>query len=191
MDGKSRMVLHRTNMRDTYTITMDYENQVLYWADYTLNRIESSNVDGSNRRVLSTAVRDPYAMAYYNGRLYWGDFSLNRVLTGPVTSPGSGMYLGGSVSYDVFGIHIVSREAQPLGLSGWLTVYMYHLDVSCIASNPCSNSNGNCTHLCLLSSTAPAAYGCECPTGMLLAGDGRTCSCEYIVDDRHNQLCYK
>lgn len=123
MDGRSRMVLHRTNLRDTYCITMDYENQVLYWADFTLNKIESSNIDGSSRRTLTTSVRDPYSMAYYNGRLYWGDNSFNRVLTGTVTSPGGGTFLGGGVSYDVYGIHIVSRETQPLGLHITIDTY--------------------------------------------------------------------
>lgn len=115
MDGTSRTVLHSTSLMDTYAITMDYKDQVLYWADYSLNKIESSNVDGSNRRILTSSVRDPYSIAYHNGNLYWGDNSLNRVLTGPVTSLGSGTYLGGGVSYDVYGIHIVSRDTQPLG----------------------------------------------------------------------------
>lgn len=115
MDGSSRTVLHSTNLWDTYAITMDYESQILYWADYTLNKIESSNVDGSNRLILSTSVRDPYSMAYYDGRLYWGDNYFNRILTGPAASPGSGTYLGGGVAYDVYGIHIISRDTQPLG----------------------------------------------------------------------------
>ena len=115
MDGNSRMVLHSTNLVDTYAITMDYENQVLYWGDLTRNTIESSNADGSNRRTLSTSVTDPYSMSYYNGMLYWGDLRLDRVLTGMATQPGRGTNLGGSVSYSVYGIHIVSREAQPLG----------------------------------------------------------------------------
>lgn len=115
MDGNSRIILHSTGLSSTYAITIDYENQILYWADYTLNRIERSNVDGSNRVILTTTVRDPFSMTYYNGRLYWGDLSLNRVLTGPANSPGSGTYLGGSVSYEVYGIHVISRDTQPLG----------------------------------------------------------------------------
>lgn len=115
MDGTSRMVLHRTSLAESYAITLDYENQVLYWADYRLNKIESSNVDGSNRRTLSTSVRDPYSISYYDGRLYWGDNSLNRILTGTVTLPGSGTYLGGSLSYDAYGTRVVSRDTQPLG----------------------------------------------------------------------------
>lgn len=116
MDGSSRIILHSTDLARSYAITMDYDNQVLYWADYDLNKIESSNVDGSNRRTLTTTVRDPYSITYNNGILYWGDNSYNRVLNGTVTSPGSGTYLGGGVSFDVYGIHVVSRDAQPQGM---------------------------------------------------------------------------
>ena len=108
------MILHSTDLRDTYTITIDYENQLLYWADYTLNRIERSNVDGSNRMILTTSIRDPSSISYYNGRLYWGDYALNRMLNGPASSPGSGTYIGGGVSYDVYGIQVISRDLQPL-----------------------------------------------------------------------------
>ena len=102
-------------MRDTYAIAIDRDNQVLYWADYTLNRIESSNVDGSNRRLLTTSVRDPYSLTYYNDRLYWGDLYYNRILSGPANSPGSGSYLGGRVSYEVYGVEVIARDLQPIG----------------------------------------------------------------------------
>ena len=115
MDGKSRMVLHNTSLSDTYAITIDYENQELYWADYTLNKIEKSDTNGSNRVTLTSNVGDPFSISYYNGRLFWGDNSLNRILTGTANSPDSGTYVGGSVSSDVYGIHVLSRDTQPLG----------------------------------------------------------------------------
>ena len=115
MDGASRMVLHSTNLRDAYAITIDRENQLLYWADYTLNTIERSNTDGSNRVILTTSVRNPISIAIYNGRLYWGDAYFNQILSGPANSPGSGSYLGGSISYGVYGIEVISRDLQPLG----------------------------------------------------------------------------
>lgn len=117
MDGTSRMVLHNTNLNDVYDLTMDYDNQVLYWADFSLNKIESSNADGSNRRTLTTSLRDPYSIVYYDGMLYWGDNSFNRILRGPASQPGSGTYLGGSVSYDPYGLQVISRDRQPLGES--------------------------------------------------------------------------
>lgn len=115
MDGKSRMVLHNTSLSDTYAITIDYENQELYWADYTLNKIEKSDTNGSNRVTLTSSVGDPFSITYYNGRLFWGDNSLNRILTGTANSPDSGTYVGGYVSYDAYGIHVLSRDTQPLG----------------------------------------------------------------------------
>ena len=114
MDGKFRIILHNTDLSDTFAITIDYENQILYWADYTLNKIERSDTNGSNRVTLTSSVRDPFSIAYYNGRLFWGDNSLNRVLTGTANSPDSGTYIGGSVSYDVYGISVISRDTQPL-----------------------------------------------------------------------------
>ena len=115
MDGNSQMVLHSTSLSDTYAITIDYENQELYWADYTLNKIEKSDTNGSNRMTLTSSVRDPFSITYYNGRLFWGDNSLNRVLTGTANSPDSGIYVGRSMYYDTYGIHIISRSTQPLG----------------------------------------------------------------------------
>lgn len=115
MDGNSQSILHSSNLQDTYALTIDIEHQILYWADYSLNTIEKSNVDGSNRVMLTRSIRDPFCMSYYNGRLFWGDLYYNRILTGSVSSPGSGTYLGGSVSYDVYGIQVISRDLQPIG----------------------------------------------------------------------------
>lgn len=115
MDGKSRMVLHNSSLSNTYAITIDYENQELYWADSTLNKIEKSDTNGSNRVTLTSSVRNPFPITYYNGRLFWGDNSLNRILTGTANSPDSGTYVGGHFSYDVYTIHVLSRDTQPLG----------------------------------------------------------------------------
>ena len=116
MDGTSRTVLHSSGLSTVYGLTLDYENQILYWMDYSNNRIESSNVDGSNRIVLTSSVRDPYSVTFYNGTLYWGDWYFNRILTTSVSSPTSGSYLSTSLSYDPFGVQIISRDRQPDGM---------------------------------------------------------------------------
>lgn len=41
--------------------------------------------------------------------------------------------------------------------------------------NPCSSANGNCSHLCLISSYQSTGYSCSCPEGMSLGNDQRTC----------------
>lgn len=40
---------------------------------------------------------------------------------------------------------------------------------------PCEDNNGNCSHLCLMSSTALQGYKCSCPTGIKLI-DNKTCA---------------
>ena len=42
------------------------------------------------------------------------------------------------------------------------------------AVTPCSKDNGNCSHLCLLSSGKK--FTCSCPNGLYLQVDGRTCN---------------
>ena len=116
MDGTSRMVLHSTNIGAVLGITIDFANQVLYWADNELGKIETSNVDGSNRRILSTTILATTTMNYFNGSLYWGDDANGRVLTGPATQPGSGTFIGGQLTFDAHEIHVVSGElTQPQG----------------------------------------------------------------------------
>ena len=93
---------------------MDYDSQILYWADYSLNKIEKSNADGTNRAVVTTSnVRDPYSITFYNNRLYWTDLYYNRVLTTSVSSP-SVSYLTTSQG-DMYAIQAVTDERQPEG----------------------------------------------------------------------------
>ena len=54
MDGTSRTVLHNTGLIFPSGITLDYTTQTLYWIDAGRLRIESSNVDGSNRQTVTT-----------------------------------------------------------------------------------------------------------------------------------------
>lgn len=54
--------------------------------------------------------------------------------------------------------------------------FFIHCVCLCAVSvtTPCSNNNGGCSHLCLLSPVQPF-YSCACPTGVQLKADGKTC----------------
>ena len=117
MDGTSRSILHSTSLSQPYCITLDYDTQVLYWADYALNKIEKSNIDGSNRQLVTTAlVNNAYSITFFNGRLYWTDLLYNRILTYPTTASGSATttYLSSSIG-DMYGIQVFAEERQPKG----------------------------------------------------------------------------
>jgi len=44
-----------------------------------------------------------------------------------------------------------------------------------VAANPCGADNGRCSHLCLMSPSAPY-YQCACPTGVRRLPDNRSCA---------------
>ena len=53
MDGNNQTTIIAFNSSHTHiTFTLDYQAQTLYWVDSHGNRLESSNVDGTNRQVL-------------------------------------------------------------------------------------------------------------------------------------------
>ena len=115
MDGTERAIIHNTSLSTPYGLTLDYDTQTLYWTDYSLNKIEKSNVDGSNRTVVTTQlVYDPYSITFYNGSVYWTDFSHNRILTTTVDSPDVTSYVGNAIN-DMYGIKAIAEERQPLG----------------------------------------------------------------------------
>ena len=111
MDGSNRTALHTTNLQTPYAMAIDYATQTLYWSDFSLNKLESSNTDGSNRRLLNSNLRDPYAMTFFEGKLYWSDWSFNGIYTTLTNSPGSITSLL-SIGSDPYGIHVYDENVQ-------------------------------------------------------------------------------
>ena len=115
MDGTSRVVLHSTGLSTVYGLTLDYESQILYWADYSNNRIEKSLTDGSNRVVLtSSGIADPFGLTFYAGNLYWTDWSEHRIYTLSVDSPSVISQVTSNFGQDLYGIHVVTEQRQPI-----------------------------------------------------------------------------
>lgn len=76
MDGRNRSVIHNTGLVWPNGLTLDFQNQVLYWADASLDVIESSNVDGSNRMLITDFnVLHPFGLALFDGILHFTDWS--------------------------------------------------------------------------------------------------------------------
>ena len=117
MDGTSRVVLHSTNLRWPNALTLDYNTQTLYWMDAFLDKLESSNADGSNRRLLSrTQIRHPFDVTFYQKRLYWTDWQLNTVYSALVDHPTQVSVVMRGLVLDPMGISVVSVDRQPTGL---------------------------------------------------------------------------
>ena len=114
MDGNDVSILFQNDLQRPYAVSLDFMNQILYWADAGLDRIESANVDGSNRRVvISSGLNEPFDLTLLGDMLYISDANLGILATNksgdqPV-----------EVIYDIFcedigpvGIEVVAKERQ-------------------------------------------------------------------------------
>lgn len=116
MDGTNQTILHSTNLSAPYCLALDYSSQTLYWADYSLNKIEKSNTNGSGREVVTTSlVNDVWSLTFYNENLYWTDLSHDRIFTAPVDNSSTSTFLYNGVIGDIYGIKAVAKEQQPQG----------------------------------------------------------------------------
>ena len=84
MDGRERTVLHSLHLAWPNGLTIDYATHTLYWIDAKVLTIESSFIDGSNRRPIRTVdLRHPFALTMFENRLYWSDWQRKSIYTTP------------------------------------------------------------------------------------------------------------
>lgn len=117
MDGTIRTILHQQNIQRPYGLTIDYDNQVLYWSDLNLQRIECSSVNGSDRHmVINSGIQLPFDITILGSKLYISDWELGVI----ATDKSGGQRI--EVIYNSFcdntqalGIQSISEERQLLG----------------------------------------------------------------------------
>ena len=72
MDGKNRTVIINTNIPETYSLTLDYQEQRLYWIDGDYRVLESSTVNGTHRRTIYSFSQSYgfYGISLFKDALY-------------------------------------------------------------------------------------------------------------------------
>ena len=118
MDGIESTVLHNTSLRWPNALTLDYDSQTLYWIDGRLDRIETSNVDGSERRVLmNESISRPFAVSFFQNQLYWSDWTGNMIRAMSLQMPNVVTVVNrfDPLTQDPFGIEVVTAARQPQG----------------------------------------------------------------------------
>ena len=124
MDGTSRSVLHNNDLIDPVGLTIDYSSQTLYWIEGRRvgPRIDSSSVDGSNRRTVTT-LDDilPWGMVFYTGNLYWGDRTngSRTIYTASTSFPSPRNLLNFRLTNQPLGMQVVSSSRQLQGKRNW------------------------------------------------------------------------
>lgn len=138
-------------------LSIDYDDDKLYWADAYLDKIERCDFEGNNRQVLSTALH-PFALTVHHHFVYWSDWSTNAIYRAE-------KYRGSNTVALVQGL-----PSRPMDVQVWSEQRQR------CQYNPCGVFNGGCSHLC---SVAPPGNRteCRCPAGLRLklANNDRTC----------------
>lgn len=116
MDGSNRTVLHSTDLVWPNALTVDFATQILYWMDGSLDRLESSKTDGSERTLLSTIqIYHPFGISFFEGDLYWSDWQLDAILTISLSDL-SKVTVVGNFTQDPMGLVSVCSGKQANGL---------------------------------------------------------------------------
>lgn len=150
MDGDpaSRMVLVKDNIFWPNGLTVDLQNNLIYWVDGHYLFLDVMNLDGSHRRTVVKNVPYPYSITMLSQHLYWTDWHVGSIQTFNLDTNETSELID---TPDVpLAVHAWDARLQPPG------------------DNPCQLHNGNCSHLCLLSATSVAGFTCACPTGVKL-----------------------
>lgn len=140
----------------------------------TYRFIAVMDYNGKNRRkVVSQGLDYPFAISFFDQRLYWTDWKTWCIHSHDVRAAAQAhpreLFHGEYIPGD---IEVWDPRRQPYG------------------DNPCRHDNGNCSHLCLLSSKPPG-YSCACPTGVKLV-DNFTCAKgpeELLLIVQRNAIC--
>ncbi|XP_036832491.1 low-density lipoprotein receptor-related protein 2-like isoform X3 [Oncorhynchus mykiss] len=165
MDGSERKVVLTRGLSWPVSLSVDTLTDRIYWADEKLQCIGSVSLEGHNVRLLQlTEMPSPFSVMVFNDMVYWSD-TRRRTIQVSHKNTGKNRKV------------LLKRPGQPFGIR-----IMHPLRQTNVSS-PCEKLQ--CSHICLLApglstgpragSTGPKAV-CRCAAGLLLAGDGLTCS---------------
>lgn len=94
MDGTHRKYIISSDTTAPSGLAIDKIEQRLYWCDMALDRIESSDLDGTNRRVLfdhydynpniplesvTGEIQTPYGLTLHQEKVFWTDWRRKAV----------------------------------------------------------------------------------------------------------------
>ncbi|XP_058806257.1 vitellogenin receptor-like [Phymastichus coffea] len=140
------------------SLAYDKDTKRVFWADEGTGRIESMDAQGQNRRLFRTGIASPVSIAVLDTDIFWTSRRSAR-------------------------LSWTDKKQVAPGVKGLnLTDISQRVDVSLLQSidgpytgpqHPCSRSNGDCSHVCLVSDLKNRL--CACPSSFIVNSDMKTC----------------
>ncbi|XP_060073519.1 deleted in malignant brain tumors 1 protein-like [Ylistrum balloti] len=158
-DGTGRTAIINSGLKWPNALAVDVQGNKLYWADGGLNKIESANLDGSQRTLLldestSRPIAHYFGLALLSGQLYFTDWSRTSIMT---------MGIDGSNP----------RPFGPAAFGRLNDIHAHNNGMGFTGQNGCSTGKGGCSHLCL--PKGANNHICACPDGLTLQPNGLSC----------------
>ncbi|KAJ0179555.1 hypothetical protein K1T71_005267 [Dendrolimus kikuchii] len=150
-DPATRKVIVKDKIFWPNGITVDYDNNLIYWVDAKLHFVDVVDFNGGKRRkVVKGGLVYPYALTFFSEKLYWTDWKTWSIHTWDIATNGPTIK------------ELIESKPVPVDIK----VYDGSRQIT-PEDYPCKTINGGCSHLCLLSPNPPG-YECACPTGVKL-----------------------
>uniref|UniRef100_A0A667YNG9 LDL receptor related protein 1 n=1 Tax=Myripristis murdjan TaxID=586833 RepID=A0A667YNG9_9TELE len=156
MDGSNRTTLF-TNQKAPVGLSIDYENEQLYWISSGNSTISRCKLDGSKLEILEGVkgkLTKATALAIMGDKLWWADQGTDQIGTCDKKDGGNWKVLRNNTS-PMMHMRIYDEDVQKAGV------------------NLCSNNNGDCSQLCL--PTSPTTRACMCTAGYSLKSGQQSC----------------
>ncbi|XP_072468339.1 low-density lipoprotein receptor-related protein 2 isoform X2 [Notamacropus eugenii] len=143
LGGNFRIHIVNTSLVWPNGLTLDYDEDWLYWADANLQKIERSSLTGANREVIISTAIHPFAMTVYDQHIYWTDWNTRTIYRANKYDGSEQIVMIMNLPLRPMDIHVLVKSRQQQ------------------CPNPCSQFNGGCSHIC---APGPNGAECQCPS---------------------------
>ncbi|KAK7507961.1 hypothetical protein BaRGS_00000926, partial [Batillaria attramentaria] len=157
MAGNQRQVIVSSDLGWPNGLSIDFDEEKIYWADAQKDRIERSSLDGNYREVIVQTTVHPFSLTVFGYHIYWTDWTLRGVYRAE-------KHTGGNMKMLVQGL-----STRPMGIIAFSSSRQ-----KCDA-DPCGNHNGGCSHSCHPAPDGGVECTCEERAGLVIGNGGKMC----------------
>ena len=92
-------------------LSIDYQENKLYWTDAKIDRVENMNLDGSNRTIIVPTTKHSFGLAVDDFYIYWTDWNSKNIQRANKTNTTNIISLRGGYG-GLMGIQIYDKSLQ-------------------------------------------------------------------------------
>ncbi|XP_072018610.1 uncharacterized protein [Amphiura filiformis] len=196
LDGSERTIIVNTGLELPNGLALDLEGNRMYWCDAGVNTIETTDMDGGDRRKLfeftpTSEIPDLHFFdsGLYDEYIYWSDWALIKIVRYNKYGGQQAIAVGSSVFERAGGLHVFTDTidecvSNPCNNKGMcideIDYYQcnctgtgYQGDICQIDVNECLQTPSVCDSAADCTNTF-GSYMCQCRSGY--QGDGITCT---------------